>query len=202
MHGDLEDYSFFFKSLEITYCWNKQFLKIVWSLPYCGRVMNSITLPLPGWWIRTQASFTSCCMRIGHPNSVLFWGPTKTERWKTYTKKLLQRYTNGLHLEADAAPLTTLQRRDMFWKILLKAWELITNSGSCFIHLKTQDIQFFSVQVCKRPKLKCNYFSISSLSIAFLVHVFKTMCYIHTKKTSAKTDLMWLKIAECFEKVL
>lgn len=111
MHGDLEDYSFFFKSLEITYCWNKQFLKIVWSLPYCGRVMNSITLPLPGWWIRTQASFTSCCMRIGHPNSVLFWGPTKTERWKTYTKKWLQRYTNGLHLEADAAPLTTLEKR-------------------------------------------------------------------------------------------
>lgn len=125
-------------------------------------------------------------MRIGHPNPVLFWGPTKMERWRTYTKKWLQRYTNGLHLEADAAPLTTLQRRDMFWKILLKAWELITNSGSCFIHLKTHDIQFFSVQVCKRPKLKCNYFSISSLSIAFSVHVFKTMCYIHTKKNLCK----------------
>lgn len=69
----------------------------------------------------------------------------------------------------------------MFRKILPKVREQISNSSSCFIQLKTQDIQFFPVQVCKRAKPQCDHFSIWSPSIAFLVHVFRTMCYIHTK---------------------
>lgn len=127
-------------------------------------------------------------------------------RWKdrrTYIKNWLQRYTNGLHLEADAAPSTTLERRDMLRKIFPKHENKSQTQAVALSIWKHETFNFSLYKYTKEQSPNATTLAFDhSLLLFWSTSLEWCIIFTQKKKNSEKINMKWLKIAECFEKVL